>query len=196
MDIFASNCASMFPGGLSEIKPSLFWTSIFVSPARRERGNTTNSERAKKFRHRLADRGKGSRPSLFIGRRSGVHHRACVSSQPCNWCNRVGTSDNEQRPRAARRHAKHRMRFYTPNVPKANSDASWEMCKARRVGRAGERKKKGRNTTEYEERKRNKREQSETRSSKFALNSQIIENAVPVSAHNAYRSRARLSVWL
>lgn len=138
---------------------------------------------------------------FLSGNGGGVHRRMCVRCRRSCATGAIASAraTMDKGPRAIREMSRALLQRRMCREPKATL---LERCsKPEGKDRRGREEKKKKETNWIrriyiyigEEWKRSKREQSEARSSKFALNSQIIENAVPVSAHNAYRSRASLS---
>lgn len=196
-----------FPTWFSEIKARVPFERLSLSRRREGKASAIQIQwKSRKFRTAWTE-GR-TVPVAFCPASVGAHHRTCVRYR----CIRATSAIASARATMDKGHEPH---DDTRNVACAFFLSFFfffffykrRMCRkpiATLLGWCAKgRTERGRGRVEKRERKRirrigekwkrSKREQSEAWSSKFALNSQIIENAVPVSAHNAYRSRTSLS---
>lgn len=124
-----------------------------------------------------------------------THHRSvCVhirylSLHSCNWCSHAGMKRQRAKSTWHVRRIREIPRALLYTVSKTDSDTSWEENAMKKRERCKDKKKRGFRRKAKEQTGTQSKARRESREEP-ALNSQIIENAVSVSAHNVYRSRA------
>lgn len=162
----------MFSGvALGNQTESLFNVYPCVAEGKRSNTNTAKEPKSPDVDWRMEER----TVCCFLSGTAEAHHRTCVRCRSCSCATgaaaRAATMDKG--------HERYRRKvacaFITPNVPKADSGASWEVPKARREGSAGQggrEKKDGSDWTRRIYRRRVEKEQTRTeRGSNGARNS-------------------------